>query len=191
MPALVVIVGPIASGKSTVAGGLGERFRACGRPVAVLDLDELVETIGGFVGLSAERFRLAQVVFGRLVGAWLDQGFDVIAHGPFFDRDEDEALLHAIPAGVTPRRVLLHATLAVALERVRADPERLLSSYPDVLKATYERVDELLSQMPPSEWAFDTTTTDAATIVDDLAVSILDFSGRPSVEGGDGGGAVV
>lgn len=170
---LVVIVGPIASGKSTVAGGLGERFRACGRRVAVLDLDDLVETIGGFVGLPGERFRQAQVVFGQLVGAWLDQGFDVIAHGPFFDRDEDQALLHAIPGGVTPRRVLLRTTFAVALERVRADPERLLSRYPDVLKATYDRVDELLPQMPPAEWAFDTTTTDAATIIDELARSIL------------------
>lgn len=173
VPTLVVIVGPIASGKSTVAGGLGERFRACGRRVAVLDLDELVETIGGFVGLSGERFRQAQVVFGQLVGAWLDQGFDVIAHGPFFDRDEDQALLHAIPGGVRPRRVLLRTTFVVALERVRADPERVLSSYPDVLKATYDRVDELLSQMPPSEWAFDTTATDAATIIDELAGSIL------------------
>jgi adenylylsulfate kinase-like enzyme len=72
VPILVVIVGPIASGKTAVAGGLGERFRSCGRRVAVLDLDELVETIGGFVGLSGERFRQAQVVFGQLVGAWLD-----------------------------------------------------------------------------------------------------------------------
>jgi thymidylate kinase len=173
VPTLVVIVGPIASGKSTVASGLGERFRARGRPVAVLDLDELVESIGGFVGLSGQRFRQAQMVFGRLVGASLDQGFDAIAHGPFLDRDEDHALLHAIPGGVTPRRVLLHTTFVVALQRVRADPDRGLSSYPDVLKATYERFDKLRSHMPRSEWAFDTTTTDAATIIDELAGSIL------------------
>jgi adenylylsulfate kinase-like enzyme len=57
VPTLVVIVGPIASGKSTVADALGERFRASGRQVAVLDLDELVETIGGFVGVSGALFR--------------------------------------------------------------------------------------------------------------------------------------
>jgi hypothetical protein len=27
--------------------------------------------------------------------------------------------------------------------------------------------------MPPSEWAFDPTATDAATIIDELAASIL------------------
>ncbi len=74
MPTLVVIVGPTASGKSTTARALGDRFRAAGRPVAVLDLDELVETIGGFVGLTDERFRQAQKVFGQLVGPWLDRG---------------------------------------------------------------------------------------------------------------------
>ena len=173
MPTLVVIVGPIASGKSTIAGALGERFRASGRRAAVLDLDDLVETIGGFIGLPAERFRQAQMVFGQLVGAWLDQGFDVIAHGPFFHSDEDKALLHAVRDGVRPRRVLLHNTFPVALERVTADPERLISSYPEFLKATYDRVDELLATMPPSEWTFDTTAIDAQTIVNQLAEALL------------------
>lgn len=173
MPTLVAIVGPIASGKSTVADALGERFRAAGRQTAVLDLDDLVETIGGFVGLPGERLHQAQIVFGQLVGAWLDQGFDVIAHGPFFDRDEDAALLHALPDGIEPQRVLLHTTFPVALERVSADPERLLSSFPDVLEATYDRVDELLLTMPTAEWTFDTTDADARTIVDRLAEALL------------------
>jgi len=172
VPTLVVIVGPIASGKSTIANALGERLRAYGRRVAVLDLDEAVETIGGFVGLPGERFRQAQMVFGQLVAAWLDQDFDVIAHGPFFQRDEDTALLHAVPDGIRPRRVRLHATFPVALERVKADPERLLSSYPEFLKATYDRVDELLPTMPPSEWTFDTTTTDAKAIVDHIVEAL-------------------
>jgi hypothetical protein len=173
VPTLVVVVGPIASGKSTVAAALGARFRSCGRPTAVLDLDDVVETIGGFAGLPEARFRQAQMVHGGLVGAWLDRGVDVVAHGPFVDRDEDAALLHAVPAGVAPRRVLLHATFAVALERVRADPARGLSRYPEVLRATYERFDRLAPAMPPAEWAFDTTTTAASAIVERLADALL------------------
>lgn len=173
MPTLVVIVGPIASGKSTVADALGERFRAAGRPTAVLDLDDLVETIGGFVGLPGERLHQAQIVFGRLVGAWLDHGFDVVAHGPFFHQDEDAALLHAVPDGIEPRRVRLHTTFPVALDRVSADPERLLASFPEFLEATYHRVEELLPTVPPAEWTFDTTDTDASTIVDHLAAALL------------------
>ena len=170
---LVVIVGPIASGKSTVAQALGERFRASQRHVAVLDLDDLVNTIGGYVDLPGERFRQAQVVFGDLVGRWLDQEFDVIAHGPFFQRHEDEALLHAVPAEIAPRRVLLLTTFDVARERIRTEPQRVASSNVEFLKSTYERVNELLPTMPPSEWTFDTTITDVKTIVDELAAALL------------------
>lgn len=112
-------------------------------------------------------------VFGKLLGAWLDQSFDVIAHGPFFQKHEDGALLHAVPEDVVPRRILLHCTIEVALQRLEADPDRVLSSYPDFLKSTYDRVEQLLPAMPQSEWTFDTTTTDARSIIDDLAEKLL------------------
>jgi hypothetical protein len=172
VPVLVVIVGPIASGKSTVARLLGERLRGGERAVAVLDLDDVVETVGGFVGLGAERFSQAQVVFGRLVGAWLEQGVDVVAHGPFIDAAEDAALLHAVPAYVQVRRVLLRATFPLALARVRDDPDRLLSRYPEVLRSTYDRFEALVPAMPPADWTFDSATTDAATIADTLAAAL-------------------
>ena len=173
VPELIVIVGPIASGKSTVAGALGRRFRAAGRAVAVLDLDDVVDTIGGFVGLAPERFRQAQLVYGELVGAWLRRGFDVLAHGPFFDHEEDEALLHAVPAGISPRRVQLLATYEAAFERIALDPDRVLTKDPELLRHTYDRVQALLPTMPPSEWTFDTTTTSCREIVDSLATAFL------------------
>jgi hypothetical protein len=180
VPQLIVVVGPIASGKSTVADRLGRRFRDAGRPVAVLDLDDAVEAIGGFnPDLTPERFRQAQLVFGQLVAAWLGQGIEVIAHGPFFQAEEDEALLHALPAGTELRRVLLLTTYEVALERMTADPERRLSRYPAILRGTYDRVDRLLSLMPRSDWTFSTTTTSADQIVDQLAAVLL-------VEAGEG-----
>lgn len=173
MTDLVVIIGPIASGKSTIAGALANRFRAAGRAVAVLDLDDVVETIGGFGDLTPERFQQAQVVYGDLVGAWLRQGLDVIAHGPFFQRQEDEALLHAVPDGIEPRRVQLLATYEAALERVAGDPARALSKDPGLLRLTYDGVESLLPTMPSAEWKFDTTTMSWREIVDDLAAALL------------------
>lgn len=173
MPELVVIVGPIASGKSTVAGALGRRFMAAGRAVAVLDLDDVVDTIGGFGDLTPQRFRQAQVVYGQLVGAWLRQSFDVIAGGPFFQRQEDETLLHALPDRIEPRRVQLLATYEAAIERVALDPTRGLSKDPDVLRLTYDRVESLLPTMPLSEWTFDTTAMSCREIVDALAATLL------------------
>jgi adenylylsulfate kinase-like enzyme len=82
---LVVIVGPIASGKSTVASSLAARLRHVGWRVAELDLDDVVEASGTWTDMSPERFRKSQIVFGQLVAAWLAQGFYVIAHGPLFE----------------------------------------------------------------------------------------------------------
>lgn len=172
MQHLVVIVGPIASGKSTTAAALGDRFRAAGRAVAVLDLDDFVATIGGFRDLPPERFRQAQIVHGELVGAWLRQGIDVIAHGPIFQAHEQEALLHAVPGGIQPRRVQLLATYDVALERVADDPTRDLSKDPEALRGAYDRARTLLPSMPPSEWTFDTTQLSTRQIVDHLVQAL-------------------
>jgi len=174
---LIVIVGPIASGKSTVAHELGSRFRAAGRRVAVLDLDDVVETIGGFAGLTPERFHAAQVVYGELVGAWLQRGFDVIAHGPFFAPEEDQAVLHAVPAGIVPRRVQLLATYEAALERTVVDSGRAVSKDPAFLRAAYDRAESLLPGLPPADWTFDTTTRSSHEIVDALAAELLGHQG--------------
>ena len=173
VPELIVIVGPIASGKSTVAHGLGRRFRAAGRPVAVLDLDDVVETIGGFARLTPDRFRDAQVVHGELVGAWLRRNIDVIAHGPFFEPGEDRAVLHRVPAGIVPRRVQLLATLEAALERTAGDTGRGPSKDPDFLRAAYARVESLRPGLPPADWTFDTSALAARVIVDALSAELL------------------
>lgn len=170
---LFVIVGPIASGKSTIADALGSRLRGAGRATAVLDLDDVIDTIGGFGDLTPERFQQAQVVYGDLVGAWLRQGYDVIAHGPFFERQENEAVLHAVPDGIEPRRIQLLATYEAALERVAGDPARVLSRDPGLLRLTYDRVESLLPTMPPAEWTFDTTVMSWQEIVADLGAALL------------------
>jgi hypothetical protein len=169
---LLTVVGPIASGKSTVSAALGRAWRAAGHPVAVVDLDDVVDTFGGFVGLQPDDFVRAQHVFGDLVGAWLRRDVDVIAHGPFFDPDEDAAVRHALPAGVVHRRVELTCTFDVALERVTNDPDRLLSAFPDFLRRTYERVEALRPGMPRADWTFDTTTTTVDAIVERVAAEL-------------------
>jgi shikimate kinase len=170
-PTLVIIVGPIASGKSTVATMLGTRLRAAGRPVAVVDVDDVVDTIGGFP-VPQTRFRDAQLVHGSLVGAWLTHGMDVIAHGPFYDADEIEAVLHAVPDGVQARWVHLHITYQTALERVTNDPSRRLSKHPEFLQRTYERAEALQPALPVAEWRFDTNEWSADDITDRLVADL-------------------
>jgi AAA domain len=173
VPELVVIVGPIASGKSTIAHELGRRFRAAGRPVAVLDVDDVVNTIGGFTRLTPGQFHQAQSVLGELIGAWLRRGFDVVAHGPFFEPEEDRAVLHGVPGGILPRRVVLLSTYGAALERTALDSGRTVSKDPEFLRAAYDRVASLFPGLPSSTWSFDTTSRSSQEIVDVLAAELL------------------
>jgi shikimate kinase len=172
VPCLIVIVGPIASGKSTLAGAVGARLRDEGQEVAVLDLDEAVEASGNWTGLTADRFRNAQVAFGKHIAAWLAQGVDVIAHGPLFEPGAMEAILNNIPPATQVSYVRLTTTYEAALERVAADRNRQMSRDPDFLRMTYDRIGPLLDALP-AHWTFDTTSTPSDDIVEELTAAVL------------------
>jgi hypothetical protein len=176
---LVVIVGPIASGKTTLAAAIGGRLRDEGRDVSVLDLDEAVAASGNWAGLTADRFRKAQIAFGKHVGAWLHQGVDVIAHGPLFEPEALEAVLDNIPRGAQIFYVRLTTTYEVALKRVAADPNRQLSKDPAFLRMAYDRIDPLLDALPPAHWTFDTTSTPCVDIVEELSAALRSQSVLP------------
>ena len=160
MTQLVVITGPIASGKSVVSIALADRLNAAGLSVAVADLDDTVTTMDA----SSEEFELtwdrAREVHSYLVGQWLSSGVDaVIAHGPFYSVSETSALLRQVPAGIAVRRVMLLATYEVALKRVTGDSSRGLSKDSTFLRSTYERFLQLLPDIEICEWTFNSTTS--------------------------------
>ena len=129
---LVVLVGPIASGKSTIAAALADRVDdAC----AVVDLDDVY-----FAQRPPPRsWKPAREVHAALVRAWFDAGVGtVIAHGPLGDAEEWAELAAAVPDDVDVRRVLLRTTFDIALERVRADETRVFSRNEDFLRHTYD-----------------------------------------------------
>jgi hypothetical protein len=173
VPQLVVIVGPIASGKTTVADLLGGRLRDGGREVAVLDLDDAVEASGAWADLTWDRFRQAQLAYGKRVAAWLEQGFDVIAHGPLFEPLALDAVLDQVPCGTAISHVRLLATYEEALKRVNADPGRQVSRDPGFLRMAYWRIEPLLDALPAASWTFDTTSMSSTEIVDELTAALL------------------
>jgi shikimate kinase len=174
MTQLVVITGPIASGKSVVSNALADRLYAAGFSVAVADLDDTVATMDA----SSEELELtwdrAREVHGDLVGQWLSSGVDVvIAHGPFYSASETHALLRQVPAGIAVRRVMLLANYEVALERVTGDSSRGLSKDPTFLRSTYERFLQLLPDIEVCEWTFNSTTSSVGDIVTTITEALL------------------
>lgn len=175
---LILVVGPIACGKSTISQALAGRFRRAGHRVAVLDLDDLVATVGGFVGLEPEEWVRAQVVFGRLIAAWLTEGYTVVAHGPVFQPAEDARVVDGVPDGVPVRRVHLTCTFPVAALRVESDharAEAALSKGHEFLRLTYDRFAELAGEMVPSDLTLDSTTATAEELTDLLADAFLNL----------------
>ena len=166
---LVVVTGPVAAGKSTVAAALGARLREPGRPVAVLDLDDVVASVGGFALADPALLEQARRAFAGLVRSWLDLGADVVAHGPFLGPEEVEALEGAIPSGEVVRRVLVTTTVEVALARLATSPDRPIAGHPELVRALYERYERLAPAMAPSDWTFDTGVLGVDDIVGVLA----------------------
>lgn len=128
-PALVVVVGPIAAGKSTLAAEVGRRLRARGESVAVVGLDSVAE-----MALPGLDWDWAHEVHGQLVRAWLTTPVDtVVAEGPS-TREELDRLLQSVPGDVEVLTVVLATPYAVAVERAQRDPARGLSKDPEFLR---------------------------------------------------------
>jgi shikimate kinase len=174
MSQLVVITGPIASGKSVVATALADRLDDEGLSAVVVDLDDIVATVRAPLAPSDQTWGWAREIHGRLVGHWLTSGVDaVIAHGPFYSAYETSALMQHVPTNITARRVMLLATYEVARDRVASDPSRGHSKDPTFLKSTYERFFHLLPDAEPCEWTFDTTQCTVSDVVTPIAEALL------------------
>jgi hypothetical protein len=152
---------------------LGGRLRDDGREVAVLDLDDAVEASGTWAELTRDRLRQAQLACGKHVAAWLEQGLELIAHGPLFEPLAPDAVLDRLPCGTAISHLRLLATYEVALERVNADPDRRVSRDPGSLRIAYRRIEPLLDALPAADWTFDTTSMSSAEIVDELPAALL------------------
>jgi shikimate kinase len=174
MPQLVVITGPIASGKSVVATALADRLSGAGLSAAVVDLDATVAMVHAPPEELERTWDRAREVHGRLVGQWLSSGVEaVIAHGPFYSPSETSVLSRHVPTGIAVRRVMLLATYEVALDRVASDPSRGLSKDPTFLRSTYKRFFHLLPNIEVCEWTFDTTRSSVGDIVTTITDSFL------------------
>lgn len=174
VPELVVVTGPIGSGKSAVTKLLADRFKEDGRSAAVVDLDEIVAMLHAPIENVEQAWETARNVHRRLVGEWLSSGVDaVIVDGPFYSKSETAALMQYVPTGIVARRIILLATYEVALTRVVGDPSRGVSKDPVILRLLYEEFARQLPSIDPCEWTFDTAECSVGDVVTAVARVLL------------------
>ncbi|MEZ5137801.1 MAG: hypothetical protein R2711_03205 [Acidimicrobiales bacterium] len=133
----------------------------------VLDLDDVVASVGGFALADPALLEQAGRAFAGLVRSWLDLGADVVAHGPFLGPEEVEALEGAIPSG----RWCAGAgnDHGRGRPRLATSPDRPIAGHPELVRALYERYERLAPAMAPSDWTFDTGVLGVDDIVGVLA----------------------
>ena len=140
---VVVIGGPIASGKSSLGRATAARLEELdGAQVGVIDLDliyEMLDPRGGSGRAKSDEqlWSQARRVAGRLSAVLLAEGRHVVVEGNFA---EDQSLAEfelALPGGVRLRLVMLAVDFEIALQRTQADAARGLSKDPAFLSAHY------------------------------------------------------
>lgn len=174
----MLVNGPIASGKSTLAWAIAQRLHADGRTVAVVDMDDVADMVPN--GVSGPGWRWAHQVHGALVAGWLETDIDhVVAHGSAFTPDDMAALVRHLPPGTRLHHVLLRCSYVTALRRVTAQAERGLSKDPDFLRRAYDRFEQLLPSIEPSDQEFDSERHQPGELADRIVAVLGAADDRP------------
>jgi hypothetical protein len=149
VPQLVILTGPIAAGKNTVAAQLAERLTARGRTVVVADVDDVAAMVATPGAAQAGLWFAAHEAHGALVGQWMGSSVDyVVAVGPIYTVEEQAALTCALPDDAAVLWVVIDAPAAVTFARAQADPGRGLSREPEFHHAAHRRFRNLLPAIP-------------------------------------------
>lgn len=137
---LLLIVGPIAAGKSTIARALTAALRDTGQQIALVELDTIADMARPTLPDWADVHR----IFASVTAQWLEAGLDlVIAEGPG-SRQEVEKVRRSVPAGTSVVTVVLTSSFEIAISRALSDSSRGVSRDEEFLAQEYRRwADEL------------------------------------------------
>jgi shikimate kinase len=141
---LVLISGPIASGKTTLAQRLAEKARERDIVAAAIDMDEIVEMVAGsdWSQIQLEQRQSASKLAAQVSDAMMAMGiqFVVMAGSTVSPYEWDIVVLNARRAK-KPFAVLLRVSLAEAQRRAAADENRGSTRDPDVVSSHFAAYD--------------------------------------------------
>ena len=159
---LIVITGPIASGKSTIATELAGQLERAGVRSAVIDLDLVRDRlIEEGVAADASSWTLARRDTAIQASALIQDGVAVVAEGSFNLPTDRAALVDLLPPGCEPLFVTLQVSYEEALRRAQEDPTRGLSRDPQFLGAYYAGRSDASASIPTTDVVIDTERTTA------------------------------
>jgi len=186
---VIVLCGPIASGKSTLARAVGRLFEREGEDAAAIDLDLVYEFFErGSSKASTPTWRRARRTAAGLTDVLLREGIGVIViEGDFLTPAERDEYLSALQSAVVPLFVTVKVSVDIALQRVDQDPTRGLSRDPAFLLRHYEELREAMSTRPETDLVLDTSSVS----IDEAARTIVDWATTRAAIKSESGPATV
>jgi chloramphenicol 3-O-phosphotransferase len=177
---LIVITGPIASGKSTMARAVARELESRAKPAAVIDLDVVYELFehDGAPKEDETKWRRARRAAAALTTSALEGGDAAILDADVLTPGASELLLY-LRGDTKPLIVALSVSFAGALGRVDADSTRTASRDRAFLRRHYDVVDEALRSFASIDLAIDTEVVPAEEAARTIADAALAHS-RPS-----------
>jgi predicted kinase len=168
MKSITLIVGPPASGKSTISRLVAKSFRRC-LVIPVDELREMMET-GKAVpdkdlseGPGIEQFRLARATATHMAQIYAKEGIDVIIDDVCFPPEFREHYTSLLQAGKS-RAVMLLPTLETVVERmrIREGPwdHVLVNLVPDLYRNMKPLPETGWTVLDSSEWSIEETVTE-------------------------------
>ena len=160
---VIVITGPIASGKSTVARVLAQELVGRNVRVAVIDLDILEDMLTAHGSESdADTWNLARHAASTLAATFLSDGIAVvIADGSFNEASDRAAFEEHLDARVGPLYVTLTVSYEEALRRAQSDPTRGVSRDPGFLGRYFAAGTRASATRPTADIVIDTESMSA------------------------------
>src|SRR5687767_10737325 len=137
---LIVISGPIASGKTTTGQAVAAWAREQGMTAAAIDMDEIVEMVMGplWQAWSMTHWRQAIAMTGALVDRLAELRVDLVTlAGAFFDLQERQNLCDALKSAPAIRFITLGASLPETIRRCMADDTRVVTKDPAFVTRIY------------------------------------------------------
>ena len=164
---LIVITGPIASGKSTLATAVAKRLESLDTRAAVIDLDLVHESVRADSSATGDAaWDLARRRAAALASSLLADAVVVIAEGSFNRPGNRATFARSLgPTGEPVHYVTLQVSFEEALRRAQRDPTRGRSRDPDFLAAHF-RSHVSAAPAPVSDLLIDTERTPLAVAVD-------------------------
>jgi len=155
---VIVITGPIASGKSTIARELARDLGRAGLPVALIDLDVVHDTLGSDGQETNEAiWPLARREAATLANTFLAEGRAVVvAEGSFNTPGDRASFAQYLDTGVDPLYVTLRVSYEEALRRAQTDPTRGVSRDPAFLGRYFGAVGHGLETVPDTDLVIET-----------------------------------